>query len=92
MTLPCPWPDCLHGHDSDVFLDRRYSSLTKEYRRESFIAADGEPRYFWIAENDAYGWAVRPIIRSELLRLAQPDIKAMYHYTSLEGFPPSRFH
>lgn len=85
-TLPCPWPDCIHGHDADVFLDSRFPPLSKEYRRESFIAADGEPRFFWISRNEGYGWAVRSTVRSELLRLAQPSYGAMYHYTSLEGF------
>lgn len=84
-TLPCPWPNCPHGHTNDVFIDDRYFS-SKEYRRESFATGDGEPRFFWISENEPYGWAIRNTVRSELFRLAQPMGGPMYHYTSLEGF------
>lgn len=86
VGLPCPWPDCIHGHNADIFLDSRFPSVSTEYRRESFIAADGKPRYFWISTNQSYGWAVRSTVRSELLRLAKPSFGPMYHYTSLEGF------
>lgn len=86
LSLPCPWPNCIHGHDSDAFIDSRYQGLSREYRRESFMAADEEPRFFWISRNESYGLAVRPTVRSELFRLAQPSYGAMYHYTSLEGF------
>jgi hypothetical protein len=86
--LPCPWPNCPHGNREDSFLSQRFS-VTKEakYKRESFVAADGEPRFFWLSENQSYGWVVRPTIRSELSRLAQPNGDVpIYHYTSLEGF------
>jgi hypothetical protein len=46
--LPCPWPGCPHGHDEDVYLDSRFVGVAKNaYKRESFVASDGSPRYFW---------------------------------------------
>lgn len=84
-TRPCPWPNCPHGQVSDVFIeDRHFSSI--KYRRKFFTAGDGEPRFFWISENEPYVLAIRNTVRSELLRLAQPRGGPMYHYTSLEGF------
>lgn len=86
LTLPCPWPDCPHGHKGDVYSDKRFGVEGREFRRESFIGVDGEPRFFWISLSASYGWAIRSVVRSELLRLARPSHGRIYHYTSLEGF------
>jgi hypothetical protein len=69
----------------NIFIQNRHISLI-EYIRESFIAGDGEPRFFWSSENEPYGWAIRSTVRNELLRLAQPKGEPIYHYKSLEGF------
>lgn len=85
--LPCPWPDCPHGHDKDVYLDHRFSGIAeKAYRRQSFAAYDGSPRYFWISDDQPYGWIVRQPVQSELFRLSKPNLSTIYHYTSLDGF------
>ena len=83
---PCPWPSCPHGHEGDVYLDNLFGLGDREFRRESFIGVDGEPRFFWISQNESYGWAIRSMVRSEVLRLARPNRGPIYHYTSLEGF------
>lgn len=85
-ALPCPWPGCPHGHDGDVYVDSRYGLEAREFRRESFIGVEGEPRFFWISSNESYGWAIRSMVRAELLRLARPSYGRIYHYTSLESF------
>lgn len=85
--LPCPWPDCPHGHDEDVYLDHRFQGATeKVYKRQSFIAGNGSLRYFWISDNQPYGWVVRQPVQSELFRLSKPTPDTIYHYTSLDGF------
>lgn len=85
--LPCPWPDCPHGHDGDAYLGYTFpGAADKIYKRESFVASDGSPRYFWISDNLPYGLAVRQPVQSELFRLSKPNQSTIYHYTSLEGF------
>lgn len=85
--LPCPWPGCPHGHDEDVYHDQRFPSKDgNAYKRESFAASDGSHRYFWISDNQPYGWVVRQPVQSELFRLSKPIQSTIYHYTSLDGF------
>jgi hypothetical protein len=85
--LPCPWPACPHGHDEDVYLDHRVSwAPEKVYKRQSFVAGDGSLRYFWISDDQPYGWVVRQPVQSELFRLSKPNQTTIYHYTSLAGF------
>lgn len=87
VMLPCPWPDCPHGHDEDFYLDQRLlGTAEKFYKRESFVAGDGTLRYFWISNNQPYGWVVRQPVQSELFRLSKPNQSTIYHYTSLAGF------
>jgi hypothetical protein len=85
--LPCPWPDCHHGHGDDVYVDHPFSGTAERvYKRQSFVAGDGSLRYFWISDNQPYGWVVRRPVQSELFRLSNPNQNAIYHYTSLAGF------
>jgi hypothetical protein len=85
--LPCPWPNCLHGHDEDIYVDNRFSEIARRvYKRENLIVGDGSLRYFWVADNDSYGWVMRQPVQSELFRLSKPNQSPIYHYTSLAGF------
>lgn len=85
--MPCPWPSCPHGHAKDTYCHKILPGHPgTNFRRESFTADDGTPRYFWLADKHPYGWAVRQTVSSELYRLARPIPDVIYHYTSLEGF------
>lgn len=84
--LPCPWPDCEHGLSKDTFVPYDFAGDKMVYKRESFVASDGGSRYFWLAEDESYGWAIRQTVRNELFRLSKPQEAPIFHYTSLEGF------
>lgn len=84
--MPCPWPNCVHGHDKDVFVPWSLAGVERVYKRESFVGSDGHPRFFWLSDDDAYGWVVRQPVRTELFRISKPTASPIFHYTSLEGF------
>jgi len=85
-TMPCPWPDCINGHDKDVYTSSFPIGRKFSYKRESLIGNDGLPRFFWISDDDPYAWVIRQPVQGELFRISKPTAAPIFHYTSLEGF------
>ncbi len=91
--LPCPYPNCVNGVDSDRFnLIYNYKLIKNElvikkhsYIRKHFKGINGNDKYIWLNEKDFYP-SLHDIIFNEVFIINKVNTnKTIYHYTNLKN-------
>lgn len=92
--LPCPYPNCINGIDSDKFIDKTLSrnfnendvyDFSSRYIRKHWVGINGDKKYIWIQEDEPFLFNSN-IIYDEVFKFIQSKAsERIYHYTKLDA-------
>lgn len=92
--LPCPYPNCINGIDTDTFIDKCFPInnnqkiefyFSSTYIRKEWNGINGDKKYIWLKDDEPLLFKSN-IIYDEVFKYVQNKAsKSIYHYTPIEN-------